>query len=160
MKKYPYRKVIIFFTLAPMIGGVIFIIFGGIFSILTTNNFKNITDFFYRILFIPPALFVGALFGQVFFFIPAFIFSLIYSGLKLKRVVSSFLKISLVVSLGLVPFIASSDGLLSVAVPKFFTLDDLIKMDYAHLGIIALAVVSSLIMAWFALPKPEDLEGE
>jgi hypothetical protein len=181
MKKYPYKKVICFFTLVPMLGGIFFII--GAFGLACIEVFNKgvlgtgITFFdVLRILIGTPLLLLGCgLFGEIVFIIPAFIFSLIYAGLKLTRQLKSFFIIGLTVIIGIIPFILFSMdeyGHGSIAsmpstipremflIPKLFTLEDLKNMHSGHFIMITLAVISSLIMAWFALPKPEDLEDE
>jgi hypothetical protein len=159
MKKYPHKKVIVLFTLAPMIGGCL--VWGsGIFSEKTPyNDIYNFFDFINVIY----TFFIGSLMfsilGEILFIIPAFIFSLIYSGLKLTRQVKSFFIILLIVLFGMISFIPLMDRLFLIT-PQLVTLNDIQNMHSGHFIMIALAVFSSLIMAWFALPKHEDLEED
>jgi hypothetical protein len=153
MKKftqYPRTKVHILFTLAPMIGGGLF----GLMAFTASNLefLKNNLILFFKFLLTP-------MFGaELLFFIPAFIFSLVYVKLKLTRVFSSFVKIIFIVY----------GGFLIVSLPLFlydyysyrYNYDSMIQGLGFVFTMATFAVVSSLIMAWFALPKPEDLEDE
>jgi hypothetical protein len=150
MKKYPRKKVITLFSLAPIIGSFLFYLI--YFSLGTEEYNLNLMNliYFFEILF---KLVLGA---ELVFFIPAFIFSLIYVKLKLTRIFSSFIKIIFI-----------GYGVFLIVWLPFF-LDDYYRSNYESaikgLGFIAFlascSVFSSLIMAWFALPKPEDLEED
>jgi hypothetical protein len=162
MKNYPYKKVIMLFTLAPMIGGCLVWVIG-IFSERSPynpyNDIYNFFDFITAVFIFFWGFFMCSIFGEIAFIIPAFVFSLIYAGLKLTRQVKSFFIILLTVLLGMIPFIPTMDRLFLIT-PQLVTLNDIKNIRSGQLEIIALAVVSSLIMAWFALPKPEDLEED
>jgi len=162
-----------------MIGGVIlaiaFYISFFIKMIIEEPLFQYLTFFnvLKGIFLVPFGSFLAGLYGELIFIIPVFVFSLIYAGLKLTRKLKSFFIIALTVMIGIIPFIlfsmdtdyrySSRQELFPknlFLTPQLFTLTDLQNMHAGHFIMIALAVVSSLIMAWFALPKPEDLEDE
>jgi hypothetical protein len=135
MKKYPYKKVIFLFTLAPMIGGFLF----GLWGIV--NDYINNAELKFHYLFLYPIL--AEVFG-----IHAFVLAGIYAWLKFKRVLSSFFKISLIIFVSFLFYGVN------------FKRENFLDFLEVYLLSCTLAVVSSWIMAWFALPKPEDLEDE
>ena len=152
MKKYPHKKVIILFTLTPLIGSKF------LFFWMALDLFNNLSNLFFLdilkfILILPIQFLIFCLLGELIFLLPSFVFSLIYSYLKLTRKLLSFFAVGIVVFLGLEIIF-----LLLVNWDESLSNYETNKRIFSF--VIPVAVISSLIMAWFALPKPEDLEGE
>jgi hypothetical protein len=152
MNKYPHKKVIILFTLTPLIGSQF------LFFWMSLDLFNNISKLFFLdilkiILILPIQFLIFCLLGELIFLLPSFVFSLIYSYLKLTRKLLSFFVVGIVVFLGLEIIF-----LLLVNWDESLSNYETNKRIFSF--VIPVAVISSLIMAWFALPKPEDLEDE
>jgi hypothetical protein len=125
---------------------------------MALDLFNNISKLFFLdilkiILILPIQFLIFCLLGELIFLLPSFVFSLIYSYLKLTRKLLSFFAVGIVVFLGLEIIF-----LLLVNWDESLSNYETNKRIFSF--VIPVAVISSLIMAWFALPKPEDLEGE
>jgi hypothetical protein len=145
MKAYPDSRVFCGFTFAPMVGGLLWFLFALISDILSHDSFA-VMD---RIIESFPLL-VGLLFlGQILFGMLAVIFALIYIHLQLTKNFLSFIKISVISFVG-----TALCSAVAVAITPFSVVG--VKVFYFA----SLAMVSSWIVAWCVLPKPEKLNQE
>ena len=140
MKAYPDSRVFCGFTFAPIVGGLLWFLFILIWDILSHDSFA-VMDTMIKSL---PILVVFLFFGQLLFGIPAVIFALIYIHLQLTKNFLSFIKISVISFVGTALFSAAI-----VAITPFSVVG-ISAFYYA-----SLAMVSSWIVAWCVLPKPE-----
>lgn len=136
-KSYPYWRVIILTTFVPFIAAFLVAIKGQyiLYFLEGTRQIDGIIDFFIIMLGVP---FGFGVYLQLFFFTPAFLASIIYATLRLHKTWTSFLII------GFVSF--SATYLWYYSLPG--TENGSIKYK-----VYLYATFSSLIMAYFALPK-------
>lgn len=131
---YPTKRVIIWFTLCPALPGPAFFIWVMASEITNKGKFDEVIYLigvtFYMCL-------VSSIFGVILFGVPSLILALIYAGLKLTK---RFLHVMLIIVLG--GFVAMGWCL----VTPF--------EEQTNLAFL-LGSVTSLIMALFALPKPD-----
>ncbi len=137
MKAYPDSRVFCGFTFAPIVGGLLWFLFILIWDILPHDS-SAVMDTMIKSL---PILVFFLFCGQLLFGIPAVIFALIYIHLQLTKNFLSFIKISVISFVG-----TALCSAVAVGVSAFY---------YA-----SLAMVSSWIVAWCVLPKPEKLNQE
>lgn len=153
--KYPYKKVILLFTLCPCLVVIVFMLSkvfdSEVFELLHEYPFNSLS--FLQVIFgfcIISLLF--CIFSLLYYGCPCFVLGFIIEKRELHW---SYLNIfSIALSGG---FIAQ---LYTLAL--FSNNFDIYKL-FTFFGVyqpFVFGFISSIIMAWFALPKPEDLEDE
>lgn len=140
---YPYIRVIIFFTLCPLLCGFIYGVVGFGTMVLYTEphaEYKSFSSMVAISLFLPVA---GALTGMFYFGIPAFFASVFYALMGLQKAWYSYLIVAVV-----------GGSVAHLWVPVIFS-DKYVHWDLFNIVNVffALGSSSSLVIAYFALPK-------
>ncbi|RUO31136.1 hypothetical protein [Aliidiomarina soli] len=146
---YPYKRVIVFFTLIPAIVGICWVFFAGIITLFEKDtNVSSVT-------FVFSFSALMGISGFLLFCFPAFIAGVFYSVLKLHKTWFSYL---------LVTFTGGFVAHLWLAIIWGDVYVEWKLTNVFHI-FFALASLSSLLMAYFVLPKkhvmvPEESDEE
>lgn len=146
--EYPYLRVIIFFTLCPLLCGFVYGLLG-VGSVFLHKDGYSVSTGIGMSLFLPVA---GGFTGLFYFAVPAFLVSIIYAVLRLYRVWHSFLLVTLV-----------GGSAAHLWVPIIFS-NKYVQWERTDMfgAFFLLGALSSLLMAYFILPRrpTEPAKGE
>jgi hypothetical protein len=149
MKAYPYRRVLVGFSLCPGIVGLAFGVEMAIYSLAkesSAENFWYVVDGF----FIFPLLFIVC--ALIFYGIPAFLLAVIYTLLKIKKNLAGF--IFIIICGGLGAFLWATriwpkpDPEIKSVIAAVNALFSGHFIEYFFLG-----AISSILMGLYVLPR-------
>jgi len=140
--EYPYLRVIIFFTLCPLLCGFVYGILG-VGSVFLHKGGYSVSTGIGISLFLPVA---GGFTGLLYFGAPAFLASIIYAVLRLYRVWYSFFIVTIV-----------GGSAAQLWVPIIFS-NKYVQWERTDMfgAFFLLGALSSLFMAYFILPRRPD----
>lgn len=147
---YPYIRVIIFFTLCPLLCGFIYGVIGFGTMVLYTEpsyaEYKSFSSMVAMFLLLPVA---GALTGLFYFGVPACIASVIYAALRLHKTWYNYLFVAV-----------AGGGAAHLWLPVMFS-SKYVSWELTNIfhGTSALGALSSLFMAYLVLPTKSILSS-